>query len=655
MKPKDYFLLSIFLITPIFLFSQILNKGTLQIKPSTTVSFVDVYTNDTSGIHNNDGELYINHSFVNNGSTSANSGTTFFNSAVNDSINISGTTGDINFYNFELDITTASKKGVSVNNDIGLIVANKVSLVSGDLRLKGQAQLVQTHSGVNINTASSGKLLRDQRGVSSLYAYNYWSSPVNNNSGSFSLNGGLFDGTDANINTFTPQQVLFNSGDPYNGIPAIVDGSGNVTTPLYINNYWLYKYSPNISGYAGWESVDENTLLTPGTGFSMKGTGLSSQNYVFKGLPNNGAYSFSINNGESALLGNPYPSALDSEEFITDNISVLDKIYIWVDGGSTSHYLSSYLGGYAVANLSGGTAAAVPSDILGLGSSIGLIPKRYVAIGQGFFVDAVLTGNITFDNSQRSYQVEDGSNSIFYKSAETKDSNNLADIEVDRRIWIGYQSPDLLHRQLLLAFVLSPPGADLGFNSGFDAEMPDPHDDELFFIIDNELSKKYVIQGAGAYDDTYEFPIGLTIEENGTHTIMLDGIENFTDDIFIKDNILNTYYNLKDSDFTPNLPPGDYLDRFSVVFHSEVLSNVNVFDENQVNVYFKNDYIHLHNVNQLEITGLSVFNQLGQKLIQIENENLVGEKIQIPFIHQKGMYITVVESGQNSKSFKIIN
>ena len=105
---------------------------------------------------------------------------------------------------------------------------------------------------------------------------------MNNNSGSFSLNGGLFDGTDANINNFTPQQVLFNSGDPYNGIPAIVDGSGNVTTSLYINNYWLYKYSPNISGYAGWESVDEHTLLTPGTGFSMKGTGLSSQNYVLK-------------------------------------------------------------------------------------------------------------------------------------------------------------------------------------------------------------------------------------------------------------------------------------------------------------------------------------------------------------------------------------
>lgn len=655
MKPKDYYLLSVLFITPIFIFSQILNKGTLQIKPSTTVSFVDVYTNDTSGIHNNDGELYINHSFVNNGTTVANSGTTFFKSAVNDSINISGTTGDINFYNFELDITSVSKKGVSVNNDIGLIVANKVNLVSGDLRLKGQAQLVQTHSGVNINTASSGKLLRDQQGATSLYAYNYWSSPVNNSSGSFSLNGGLFDGTDANINTFTPQQVLFNSGDPYNGIPAIVDGSGNVTTSLYINNYWLYKYSPNISGYAGWESIDENTLLTPGTGFSMKGTGLSSQNYVFKGLPNNGVYSFSINNGESALLGNPYPSALDSEEFIADNISVIDKIYIWVDGGSTSHYLSSYLGGYAVANLSGGTAASVPNGISGLGSSAGVAPERYVAIGQGFFVDAISNGNITFDNSQRSFQLEDGSNSVFYKSAETKDINNLADVEADRRIWIGYQSPDLLHRQLLLAFVLSPPGADLGFNSGFDAEMPDPHDDELFFIIDNELSKKYVIQGVGAYDDTYEFPIGLTIDENGTHTIMLDDLENFTDDIFIKDNTLNTYYNLKDSDFTPNLPPGDYLDRFSIVFHSEALSIVNVFDENQVNVYFKNDNIHLHNVNQLEITGLSVFNQLGQKLIELEKENLVGEKLQIPFIHQKGMYVVVVQSGENKKSFKIIN
>ncbi|MFI0429382.1 hypothetical protein [Mariniflexile sp. HMF6888] len=27
----------------------------------------------------------------------------------------------------------------------------------------------------------------------------------------------------------------------------------------------------------------------------------------------------------------------------------------------------------------------------------------------------------------------------------------------------------------------------------------------------------------------------------------------------------------------------------------------------------------------------------------------------IPFVHQKGMYIVLIESGQNKKSFKIIN
>ena len=657
---QNYFLpVFIVLLVNFFTFSQppghisapIINKGILKIEPSTQVYFGDEYTNE--GTHDNEGELYLNHHFINDGTTSIpSSGTTFFSSSLNDSLTISGSAGRINFYNLEIDVNGATKRGVSVADGFDLEVVNKVNLVSGDLRLVGQAQLIQTHTGLNVNTTSGGSLLRDQQGISNTFGYNYWSSPVSNNLNSFSLNGGLFDGTDASLNSFNPQQVNFNYGAPYNGVPATVDGSNNVLTPLYISDRWLYTYSPNTSGYAGWGKINQNTALSPGTGFTMKGTGLASQNYVFKGLPNDGNYSFIIHSGESALLGNPYPSALDSQKFLNDNLSVLSEIQIWVDGGSNSHYLSDYLGGYAVYNLTGGALPSIISSIAGVGSSGSTIPKRYMAVGQGFFVQAISNGTINFDNSQRVFQIEDGGDSNFYKVANTKKGNSQTDA-ADSFIRIGYEDPELFHRQLLLGF-LPNSNADINFNMGYDAYMADPREDELFYIIENDLTKKYVIQGVGAFNNMDEFPVGIIITQAGNHTIMLDAVENFTDTVFIKDTFLNTYHNLSETSFTPNLPPGEYLDRFKIVFQDKTLNGNEVVINNDIGVYFKNDEIIIKNKQLLEIDHVSIFNGIGQKLKDLSPKSH-NDHIMIPFVYQKGIYIVLIESGQYKTISKIIN
>lgn len=635
------------------LFSQIVNEGTLKILPTTIVSLQDTYYNNTLGTHDNEGELYLNSDFINNGTTTnPTSGTTYFKSTVNTIQTISGITGGVNFYNMEVNVTGVDKKGVSVVDGFHLEVGNKVNLVSGDLRLVGQAQLVQSHIGANVNTTSGGSLLRDQQGISSVYGYNYWSSPVNNNSNSFSLNGGLYDGTDSNLNSFNPQQVLFNTGAPYNGLPASLDGSLNVVTPLYINNRWLYKYAPNTSGYAGWEQINKETPLLPGQGFTMKGTGLVGQNYVFKGLPNDGAYAFLINSGESTLLGNPYPSALDSEKFINDNLLILDKIEIWVDGGSNSHYLSNYLGGYSIQNLTGGVTPSVISSIAGVGTASGLIPKRYLAVGQGFFVQAISNGTINFNNSQRAFQIEDGINSNFYKTTNTKKQKSQTDVS-DSFIRIGYEDPELFHRQLLLGFMPNS-NADLNFNIGYDAIMADPREDELFYIIDNDLTKKYVIQGVGSYNNSYEFPIGIIITQAGNHTIMLDAVENFTDSVYIKDTSLNVTYNISEGSFALNLPPGQYLNRFKIVFMPVEALNLNEFDLNFFSVYSNNNNLIINNKNQIKLNRIVVFNMLGQKVVEISKNKLNKAQISLPFFYSNGMYLVFVESNKEKKTFKII-
>ena len=66
--------------------------------------------------------------------------------------------------------------------------------------------------------------------------------------------------------------------------------------------------------YSEWIHVQSATSINPGEGFTMKGTAGSgdAQRYDFRGKPNNGTISVSVENNQFTLTGNPYPSALDA-------------------------------------------------------------------------------------------------------------------------------------------------------------------------------------------------------------------------------------------------------------------------------------------------------------------------------------------------------
>ena len=57
-------------------------------------------------------------------------------------------------------------------------------------------------------------------------------------------------------------------------------------------------------------------------GTTGTGSVTAEQNYVFVGKPNNGTIQLNISLNQSYLVGNPYPSALDADEFIKDNIFI---------------------------------------------------------------------------------------------------------------------------------------------------------------------------------------------------------------------------------------------------------------------------------------------------------------------------------------------
>lgn len=633
-------------------YAQIVNEGVLQISSTTDVYFENEYTNKTSATLSANGNLYLNDSFINNGVTTSTTGTTYFKSTVNPLLSISGSSNNINFNNLEVDITATNTKGLSVADGFLLNISNQLNLVNGDVRLNGESQLIQSHVGLDANTVNSGKILVDQQGASSAFKYNYWSAPVNNG-GTFSLLNGKYDGTDSNLNPFTPSQMSFISGAPYNGLPAITNGAGEVTTALSINTMWLYKYIQGTGSYYDWVALDQNSALNPGEGYTMKGTGASGtdQNYVFYGAPNNGEYTISINAGEESLIGNPYPSAFDSNKFILDNASVFDALYFWVDGGSTSHVLSNYLGGYAIRNLTGGTPPSLFSTLIGgLGTAGSItLPKRYLPIGQGFFIKAYASGTIVFNNSQRDFKKESDGDAIFYRNQNEQTENQ------DQFIRLGYEDPEGFHRQLLLGF-LPNSAADVNYNPGYDALLKICRDDEMFFVIEQDLDKKYAIQGVNTFNDTMEFPLGLLISETGSHQIMIDEVENFQHTVYLKDNILNTTHNLTDANFNVNLPIGDHLDRYSLVFvpqnslstTDQTLTNLSVFYDGNKNVV-------VNNSDRMQLKNITIYNVLGQEILRLNDNINSTNKVQIPFNQSQGLYVVKVVTTTGELTQKIIN
>jgi hypothetical protein len=179
----------------------------------------------------------------------------------------------------------------------------------------------------------------------------------------------------------------------------------------------------------------------------------------------------------------------------------------------------------------------------------------------------------------------------------------------------------------------------------------------LFFIIENDLEKKYVIQGVGAFNEEYEFPLGLIIQEEGVHTIMLDAVENFEHKVYIKDVVLNTVNDVTDSNFIPNLPAGEYLDRFKLVFKAKeqiTEEELDVFTNIQV-YYNKNNSVIINKPNDLTIKNVFIYNMLGQQLVKASESSLDEPQISIPFQFKTGMYLVLVESEEGNKTFKIVN
>ena len=379
-------------------------------------------------------------------------------------------------------------------------------------------------------------------------------------------------------------------------------------------------------------------------------------------------------------MGNPYSSAIDAKEFIKDNIplfnpdgspssantgtteSIEGTLYFWIHFATNyTHILRDYQGGYALYNLSGALGPATPplvtTDgflISTLGSS-SLIPRDYIPVGQGFFVNAdeFINGDVTFKNSQRVFVregytgINDGS--LFFKSSDkTKKQQPIAKKDIRSKIRLQFISSTGFKRQLLIG---ADKNATDDFNFGYDAPMVDTNKDDMYWMLNDS---KFVIQGVSSFNISKEFPLGIKVSKAGIASIKIDTIENLNENIYILDQETDETYLINDTAFDIYLEQGTYDNRFKIVFQPKA----EVISENEdlagVSTYYNSETSMMRITSKMSdemILNVGIYDLQGQ---EIEYAEVNAKEVSIPVAFELAIYILHIQTESGVISKKVV-
>ncbi|HEX9150963.1 MAG TPA: T9SS sorting signal type C domain-containing protein, partial [Flavobacterium sp.] len=346
----------------------------------------------------------------------------------------------------------------------------------------------------------------------------------------------------------------------------------------------------------------------------------------FIGVPNNGNVSVSIpfaGSETTNLIGNPYPSALDADLFLTANSGVLDgTLYFWthhteigigVSNPGTGIYAYSS-DDYAAYNHTGGIGTG--NFIGGLVEQTSNKPSGKIASGQSFLALGIAAGNAVFNNSMRLAGGASGVNNLqFFKM--TKNSKTTSAIEKNR-VWLNLTNEQGAFKQTLIGYVTN---ATNKYDNAFDGESVDGNDFIDFYSVNAD--KSLTIQGrALPFDENDQVPLGYSTTIKGAFSIAIDQVDGLlaSQDIFIEDKNTGTIKNLKEGAYSFSTEVGVFNDRF-VLRYINTNKNLAIgsFETLDNRVLVSKDKNELKIKSELEnIKRITVFDLLGRKVFDKE-------------------------------------
>ncbi|SDG73591.1 T9SS type A sorting domain-containing protein [Winogradskyella thalassocola] len=487
-------------------------------------------------------------------------------------------------------------------------------LPAATFTLEDDASLVQINDVENSGEITVKRTLRDEEVKQ--YDYIYWSSPVE----------------DFNISEIS-------------------------NTPTY---QWNVNAGNNGSGNGDWESAS-NAIMTPGEGYIVRvaNNQVSGFTTEFYGAPNNGPFSIDVykspnylamNYHDSSwnLIGNPYPSAIDAEKFLTANSDLEGRVDIWThdtyvfDTGATNPFYDNFGVNYGNQYITyNALGTSTPSTFNG-----------DIASGQAFFVRvdnaAPNTTSVNFTNAMRHNNFVSYDNSDFFRNTE-----DTAVATEKQLVWLSLSDENNGAISTLIGYA---EGATDGKDRLYDAYTNNEGFNLYSLISDDE---KLVIQGLPLpFVNSNTVPLGMELVQSGIYKIAIGKVEGSLFEaqeqaIYLEDTYTGVIHNLRTSPYTFTGEAGVFDDRFVLRYTPSITLSVNEISASNTFAYISDAMFYVKSSKAIET--VEVFDMNGKQIVNYtvkDNTNSFSTQ----FAFANGIYIANIKLDNGSVvTKKLIN
>jgi hypothetical protein len=381
----------------------------------------------------------------------------------------------------------------------------------------------------------------------------------------------------------------------------------------------LYSFN---SAAQTWTAQTPATSMQVGVGYSATGNanGLGGAGIrQFGGAPNNGpiTVAMSVNPGANDdwnLVGNPYPSGLNGVTFINDNASnIVGPLYFWNTSFSTINTNNNFTGAdYATRSLASGSFS--------------------VGVAQGFFVEATST-TLSFNNGQRTT-----TNNVFLRTNSP----------IQRITMLAHNSQNEAN-STLIAFTAD---ATDSYDRLWDARKFKGN--PTVSLYSKVGSMDAAINALGELTSNKVVSLGLDVNTSGTHTIMIDQLENVDANtgIYLQDSQTGAMHNLRTSGYSFQAQAGSITNRFYVHFQPMVTSTPTVSQEKPTMV-MTGDVLRINGLNEgTVVEGIQVLDMSGRRVLSVSGlaeSGQVERRVELPL----GVYLIEVSTNRGVFTEKV--
>ncbi len=476
---------------------------------------------------------------------------------------------DILVYNVEINSEvivnnlTLNDNNLTINAGGSLIVYGTLNLgVSSDLTTNNNVRLMNGASIIQSTLASiNGEVILKRDGTTEDAVYNYWSSPVDN--------------------------------ETYRDVFLSFPGADVDSNDLYYFDHTVQN-SDTTGSNSGWTLINPDDTIPVMRGFAATGieydTGTATR--TFQGIPHNGTLSLDftidslVNGYYFVLTGNPYPSAIDLNLFLTENASI-SEVYLW-DDDDGDNLRSDYI----TANTLGAT-----------GGNSGVTDVDYIASAQGYFVDAAALGlgavSIIYNNTMR---VSANNSQFFRQGTDTE------------RLYLNLETLDKKYgNQTLVGF---HPLATDGKDPDLDSRKIDGNPYvALYSFLLADPGDRYAIQALSAFKDSVHLPLGLNTGISETYTIsLLHRNLGANTMVYLKDKSTGLKTNLLNEPYQVTLNAGTYDNRYELIVYRNRLPVGLLEQEKSEFLYQRGNHVLIADNNQ-GVYQLEVLDLLGRRVV----------------------------------------